>query len=248
MLCGRSIFRRSMEKSLPSDIPFAWVPFFQIPTIGGQTHVKTAQKCHQEQPADGTLVDRASECCDPPPGLATYLYNSRNVALAVPANHWAEVQHVSFPQDKDAAWYYLAFGSAVWWNVGKTRVFHDHANATDKLLGTLCKDDAGHAKPATECEQDFNLWFKKARELKLDSLQFTNHYDCGCGAKGPSSWDKPFMHARLCNTEIIDVNGHGNAHGGCASATYKAGWAASRDCSCNGGLPYTNCNNYGMSR
>merc|ERR1711865_867044 len=126
------------------------------------------------------------------------------------------------------------------WNTGKTIVFNDHPDVTAGLLGVghTCEDDAGHSSPPTECEQDFNQWFVAARLQGLDSIQITHHYDCGCGETGPSSW----IHNRLCQTEIIDVNGKGNNHGGCASDVYRAGWAASKECNCNSGLNYANCN------
>jgi len=160
----------------------------------------------------------------------------------IPDNHWVEVQHAAFAQDKDAAWYYLAFGSAVWWNVGKTKVFHDHP-AASRWIGSKCKDDAGHTGKPTECEQDFNEWYKFARNQGVDSLQFTHHYDCTCGEQGPSSVN----HNRLCPTEIIDVNANPSGAGaGCASTNYKAGWAASQDCSCDDSLMYSNCRGFGL--
>lgn len=228
-----------------SGYPICVGAFTQIPARGGQT--KPTQQCHLTQPNDGELVDTMSDCCDPRNNVVSFIYNSKNVGLDVPANHWAEVQHRSFSQDKDAAWYYLVFGSAIWWNVGQTVVYKDHPDASLALVGTPCKDDAGHATPPTECEQDFPGWFNTARSQGLDSIQITHHYDCGCGAEGPSSWsDADGHHNRLCQTEIIDVNGHGNVHGGCASSSYKAGWAAAQVCNCNSGLEYTNCNGYGL--
>merc|ERR1712070_1261637 len=191
--------------------------FTQMSVRGGVNQfVQSPSHCMDSSASEGQLVDTHSACCDPDKDKAVYIYNSKNVAHQVPAHNWVEVSHVSFSQDKNAAWYYLMFGSAVWWNVGNTQVFKDHPDVSSTLLGTTCQDDDSHkTTPHTECEKDFNQWFKKARELKLDSLQITHHYDCGCGVEGDSSW----KHDRLCQTEIIDVNGKGNSAGGCASTT-----------------------------
>jgi len=193
--------------------------------------------------SDGDLVDILSVCCDPGTSLTTYLYNSQNIGHTVPAYNWAEVQHIHFSEDHNSAWYYLTFGSAIWWNVGNTIVFKDHPDASQALLGHSCKDKKQHkSSPHTECELDFNQWFSTALQNGYDSIQITDHYDCACGATGPSSW----THNRLCQTEIIDIKADPNVAGGCSSTTLKAGWAASKDCNCDDSLAYANCNGYGL--
>lgn len=222
--------------------------FVQIVIRGKQT-TKPVQQCQDSTGQDGDLVTigKPYNCCDPPDNLVSFIYNTKNLGNAVPENNWVEIQHVSFIQDKHSAWYYLAFGSAIWWNVGKTVVYKDHPDVSLALLGTTCKDEPGHGTPPTECELDFNKWFVEARKKGLQSIQITHHYDCGCGPTGPSSWTEgKINHNRQCQLEIIDVNGHGNAHGGCASLTYKAGWMATQDCACNDGLSYTNCAGFGL--
>lgn len=247
-----------MEKFLKKkeDYPICSGSWMQIVTKGSQPFRNSNQKigananqCHDSTALEGELVTIGENynCCDPPEGLVSFIYNTKNFGVQVPENHWVEIQHVSFSQDKDAAWYYLAFGSAIWWNVGKTVVYKDHPEVSRGLLQTNCKDDPGHSTPATECEQDFDNWFVEARKRGLQSIQITEHYDCGCGPTGPSSWTGDTVnHNRRCQVEIIDVNGHGNAHGGCASKNYKAGWKATQDCACNSALPYTNCAGYGL--
>lgn len=85
----------------------------------------------------------------------------------------------------------------------------------------------------------FASWWSYARSQGLDSMQFTEHYDCACGEEGPSS----VTSNRLCPTEIVDINGQGR---GCPSQSYKAGWAASQVCSCDNTETYMNCRGFGI--
>merc|ERR1712137_193539 len=111
------------------------------------------------------------------------------------------------------------------------------------LLGHECRDDPMHkTSPATECEKDFADWSTAAKSQGLNTIQIVEHYDCACGTQGPSSW----THNRICQTEIIDFYGRIDS-GGCSSANFKAGWAASRECACNPGLSYANCDGFGLS-
>lgn len=193
--------------------------------------------------ADGTYVKHMSACCDPPASVAAFVWSSGNVGNAVPSNSWAEVMHVSFPGDAGAAWYYLAQGSSVWWNVGSTRAFADHPDAVKELLHGQCHDDGSHSDPVpTECELDFKNLYAAAQTSGLDSLQFTDHYDCACGTTGHGSWTP---HQSICQTEIIDLHGDG-AKGSCASSAYRAGWNAKEDCICDSSKKHTNCKGFGI--
>lgn len=180
--------------------------------------------------------------CDFSPGLATFLFNTKNVRVVVPPHTWAEVQHVATDGDQNMAWHYLAFGSAIWLNVGNTNHFDDHPAASKEFLGSVCHDDDDHKTAAvhTECELDFMGWRTAALNRGLDSTQFINHYDCQCGETGVSSWA---AHNRLCPTEIIDWKGTGVI--GCAS-NYRAGWAAQSSCDCDHSKGYANCQGFGV--
>merc|ERR1711957_769040 len=112
----------------------------QIPKRGRLTSY-TPQTCSDKtlgSSGNGQLVDQMSPCCDPP-GLAMFIYNEMNTRHAVPDNTWFESMHITLGGDGTATWYYLVFGSAIWVNTGKTKVF-------------------------------------------------TDHFDCGCGENGHSSW------------------------------------------------------------
>jgi len=240
--------------SVYGEIPWCGYPicvgaFHMVPVKGKQpTSAKTAQ-CHDTKPADGTLVDQMSPCCDPPNGggahgLVTYIYQSKNQKHNVPDNTWFEGQHVVKGGEKGAAWYYQVFGSAVWVYTGKMLRFKDHPQASDTLLKTPCSDqNHPKAKVHTECEFDFPKWWPAAKALGYDSMQFTEHYDCGCGENGVGSWA---AHTKLCNTEIIDMKADGTK--ACASGFYLTGWAGSSDCDCDNSKKYASCKGRGTER
>jgi len=214
--------------------------FTQIAVRGGQQITANPQDCVDSIVDEGTLIHAMTPWIEPQQNLVTHIYSSRNVRHTVPANMWAEIQHLNSRVDMGEAWYFLEFGSAVWFNVGNTIVFNDHPDASEYFLSAKCSE-MHKSSPHTECERDFTQWYKEARKQKYTSIQFTNHYDCGCGVEGPSSW----KHNRLCHTEIIDFNALCNK-GGCASGSYKAGWAAQRDCDCDSSKEYSNCKGFGL--
>jgi hypothetical protein len=161
----------------------------------------------------------------------SFIANSYYNGAAVPQGYWVEVTHTAFPGDIGAVWFYMSVGSGVWYNVGTTAPFHDHGSAVARFLHQKCtdnkNDNAGNLP--TECEKNFDAMFHTARQLGYDSLQFTHHYDCTCGPKGPSSFTGG---NRLCFTEIVDVRDLDGAATGCA-ASFKGGWEASADCACD---------------
>jgi len=189
---------------------------------------------------DGTLVYALTPWIEPPQNLVTHIYTLRNVRHAVPAYMWVEIQHTYSRIDMGEAWYFLEFGSAVWFNVGNTIAFEDHPDATQYFLGRECREKHLWFYH-TECEPDFREWYPEARKQGYTTLQFTSHYDCGCGEEGPSSW----THNRLCHTEIVDFNAL-STKGGCGSDYYKAGWAAQSDCDCDSSKEYSNCKGFGL--
>lgn len=205
--------------------------------------VENVQHCDDTTVDDGTLVYAMTPWIEPSQNsvqdVVTHIYSLKNVKHAVPSNMWVEVQHLHSRGDRGEAWYFLEFGSAVWFNVGNTIVFEDHPDASKYFLSAECNERHPDS-PHTECESDFVDWYVEARKQKYESIQFTSHYDCGCGEEGPSSW----THNRLCHTEIIDFNAPCNDNG-CGSDNYKAGWAAQHDCDCDTSKEYSNCKGFG---
>lgn len=237
-----SAYFQKVYGEIPSvGYPICTGAFNMIPTAGGMS--SASSQCHDTTASAGALVNDHSPCCDPPKGLATFIYNEQNTRHQVPDNTWFEGMHVTKSGDRGAAWYYQVFGSAIWVYTGTTKVFGDHPDATSYFIGSSCSDLNHKTKPATECENDMTKWFKEAKSQGLNSIQFTDHFDCGCGEAGWSSWDK---HNRLCQTEIIDIDGDGAK--GCASGFYMAGWAAQQSCSCDSSKKYANCQGYGFDR
>lgn len=216
--------------------------FSQIAVRGGHNITNNLQSCVDDTVDDGTLIQAMTPWIEPPNNVVTHIYNSRNVRHAVPPNMWAEIQHLHSRGDRGEAWYFLEFGSAVWFNVGNTIVFDDHPDASKYFGGYLGFEcgEAHESSPHTECEWDFPQWYEEARKQQYTSLQFISHYDCGCGEEGPSSWD----HNRLCLTEIIDLHSHFTLWSGCSS-NYRAGWAAQEDCDCDKFKRYSNCKGFG---
>lgn len=171
-----------------------------------------------------------------------YIYNPNLFGASVPEGYWTEVSHTQFPGDKGAVWYYMAVGSGVWFNVGKTAVYYDHHDAVGDFLGTEChdadQDHMEHSYYPTECEKDFPPLIAAANSVGLDSIQFTNHYDCVCGPEGYSS----FKYNRLCPTEFIALKDPNGAGKGC-SWLLQGGWEASATCDCH--EEFSSINNYG---
>lgn len=233
-------------KTVYGEIPSFGYPicvgaFMQLAVRGGKNITKDPQICKDDSVEDGTLVQTMAVArTEPPLHLVTHISNSRNMRHAVPPNTWAEIQHVHSWIDMGQAWYFLEFGSAVWFNVGNTIVFNDHPDASKYFLNAECSEPHP-STPHTECENDFHQWWPKAQEQQLTSIQFISHNDCTCGEEGPSSWS----HKRLCPTEIIDVNSHHTIFSGCSS-NYKAGWAAQQDCDCDWSKRYSNCKGFGL--
>ena len=176
-----------------------------------------------------------------PSTLVNWIWNSRNVKRVVGDNQWVEIEHTAFAGDVGVAWYYMATGSAVWWNVGKTISYKDHPELVTDMLNTACHDEAQDKEPpASECEKDFEQAFQTAKNRGYTSVQIVEHYDCQCGTPGHSS----YKYKGLCQTEIVDLGGHGE-HAGCASDKYKAGWQASKLCECDTTKQYTHCKGFG---
>jgi len=158
-----------------------------------------------------------------------FIYNSKYWGASVPQNNWVEVSHTVFAGDKGAIWYYMAVGSGVWINVGKTAVYEDHPSLVWDLLQTDCHDSVQDTGPSpTECEDDFQAVYDAAISVGLDTIQITQHHDCLCGPIGTSS----YMYNRRCPTEIIFLDDPNGAALACNSYL-KGGWEAANDCNCD---------------
>lgn len=165
--------------------------------------------------------------------VSSHIYNPSFSGAAVPTSTWAEVTHTVYSGDNGAVWFYMAVGSGVWYNVGNTITFGDHATAVKFMLGRGCNDNSDHSSiPATECELDFVELWAKGKDMGYNSIQFLHHNDCLCGPEGPSSFEG---FNRACPTEIVDLNGCDTTdceHDACIDGL-KGGWEAKNDCACD---------------
>lgn len=97
----------------------------------------------------------------------------------VKSNTWIEVthcsSHVSILDEQKGAWFYLAKGSNIFINVGRTIVFKDHPDAVEHFLNKHCRDFRN------QCFLLFSDLVVEASKQGYDSIQFLGHDDMRCG-------------------------------------------------------------------
>eukprot|EP00403_Amphidinium_massartii_P003058 CAMPEP_0178376226 /NCGR_PEP_ID=MMETSP0689_2-20121128/3292_1 /TAXON_ID=160604 /ORGANISM="Amphidinium massartii, Strain CS-259" /LENGTH=385 /DNA_ID=CAMNT_0019996239 /DNA_START=29 /DNA_END=1184 /DNA_ORIENTATION=+ len=117
------------------------------------------------------------------------VYQGHPQQSGIPPNTWVEVSHcvnkaemfnVSWPgKPYIGIWFYVATGSGMWFNVGRTRVFDNHLNAVDELLSidpyTVCR------KNGRDCAHLLPQVLLAARAMGLDTIQFVRRSDMRCG-------------------------------------------------------------------
>ena len=137
-------------------------------------------------------------------------FKRKTMLLPSPSFTWIEVTHCAGSRHERAgAWFYAARGSALFINIGHTRIFHSHADAARHFLGgSGCADDT--------CNGELPRIAWKARVAGLDSLQFLGHCDLDCDD---------------CAHEIMLSSFSGET--GCpAGIEFRTGVNASRVCTC----------------
>jgi len=152
----------------------------------------------------------------------------------LPKDTWVEIIHTAFSMDGTATWMYYTPGTAIWMNTGTTKVYNDHSDASRDLLQLPCSDNK------EECAKQFEQWYKAAKKLNLDSLQFLKHADMNCGGNTGQ--------ANLA-IEIVDVKGPGTTtcSGNGGLTRYRAGWDAKASCICDTTQKTINCKGYGIN-
>ena len=100
------------------------------------------------------------------------------------ADHaWAEVSHCGGSGfEEHASWYYLARGSGVFVNVGRTRVFRGHQDAVRFFFGHDC------AHGEFSCTEVWQTLPGAALAGGYDSLQFSHHCDLDCDDPAQDLW------------------------------------------------------------
>jgi hypothetical protein len=93
------------------------------------------------------------------------------------SGQWVEVSHgaggAEGTDNASAAWFYIARGTGIYVNIGKTAIFRDHPDAVSLFLNESCKDD--------QCNSKYRRLFCAAEAKGYNSLQFTHHDDQVCG-------------------------------------------------------------------
>jgi hypothetical protein len=153
------------------------------------------------------------------------------VHAAAPPHRWVETTHAGTATgvvpERSVAWFYLARGSGLWINTGRTIVYSDHATAVRAVLNVTCEDMAFKSPHrTTPCTLYFDLLFAKLQP-EYDSVQFTHHCDMGCGCT---------------SAELVIIRPGVAGVPGCPTAVdVRAGVNASRACTCDPGKQYLNC-------
>lgn len=149
--------------------------------------------------------------------------------VAAPDNSWIEVSHGKSPlgSERATARFYVALGSGVWVNTGKTAVYNQHSDAARDLLNVSCSDSGPGSKgpPASKCTPYYLRIFKALADRNYTSVQFLRHGDMpgGCVA------------AELVFLGVSGVSA-------CpAGLEYRSGAEHERPCHCDDSLAYLNC-------
>jgi len=169
-----------------------------------------------------------------------------SVGGGLPGDYWVEIIHQAYYMDGDATWMYYSPGTAIWMDLGKTKVWADHDDAVKELLNEPCQGGQGWGPHDHECIPQFPRLYKAAKAAGLDSMQFVKHGDMPCGIE---------QHRQNMAIEIVDLGGPGTHSCGMAfpngatsgKSRYRAGWAAQNSCICDNTQKTVNCQGYGIN-
>ena len=129
------------------------------------------------------------------------------------SNAWTEVTHCAGSnfEGKAQPWFYVARGSGMFINLGRTMAFATHEEGVQRFLGKRCK--------TFQCDEELaNMTAVAARWY--DSLQFTHHCDGTCG---------------LCQHELVMLRARSRHHAASPchkGLEYRRGVGATLPCTC----------------
>ena len=109
-------------------------------------------------------------------------YEKKNFG-AIKDNTMIEVTHCSTgttpTEESVSAWFYLASGSNIWINTGKTMAFEDHRDAVLHFLGQEYLNKFNDCKGKHwGCQKHFTDLFNKIKNTtNIDTIQFLHHLD-----------------------------------------------------------------------
>jgi len=171
---------------------------------------------------------------------STWIWNpnlAQPASKDLPGHTWVEVIHQHFIGDVTATWLYYAPGSAIWMNLGNTRAYNDHDDASQDLLNKPCFDEDDYK----ECGHFMEMQLVGLVQ-GLDTLQFRKHADNTCDVERSE-------HGKTA-IEIMDLHGPGMFTCGQIrsgqSRRYRAGWEAASLCGCDNTQNTINCDGFGI--
>jgi hypothetical protein len=218
-----------------------------IPTVGFPINVIDNWVLHDStlvfQKVKDVPVPTANGCptANAPPGQRYYfndIYSPTTVSwlwhsypyAALASNTWAEVIHQADPfgDEHFGLWFLYAPGSGIYFNIGITMPFSDHDDAYKHFA-------AGAVHPNEDMA-------KAAASAGLDSIQFLSHvdpvqYPCDTKHTGIAGFD--YMGMEIVATKLAGTYPCGAKLG--APDIIKAGWQATRICTCDNSLKFLNC-------
>jgi len=166
-------------------------------------------------------------------------------ATGLPGDHWVEILHQAYSMDGAATWMYYTPGTAIWFNLGNTKMWNDHDLAVQELLNEACQAGGGWAATDHECIPQFPRMYQAAINAGYDSMQFQKHADMPCGVE---------QSRQNMAIEIVDLGGPGtnscgmSFQGGTSGKSrYRAGWEAKYECDCDNTQKTVNCKGYGIN-
>mmetsp|Transcript_35752 Transcript_35752/g.63713 ORF Transcript_35752/g.63713 Transcript_35752/m.63713 type:complete len:306 (-) Transcript_35752:154-1071(-) len=156
------------------------------------------------------------------------------------SNSRVEVIHTEDPfgDETVGAWMLYAKGSGIWFDVGRTAVFSDHADAYDFFNVNIFELKEGVPKDRLN-----ELMSKAAAEQGYDSVQFVAHNGplsyakCDSAHTGVAGLD--FMNIEIVAVKLVGTYSCMASHGAPASVT--AGWRGSQPCKCDVRRKFLNC-------
>lgn len=146
------------------------------------------------------------------------------------AKTWVEVFHEADPfgDEHFGAWFQYTPGSGIYFNLGKTISFAEHQDAYT------------HFGVKTG---DFNEELSKAAAAQgFDSIQFLAHVDhvnYQCDTKNTKNAGLNYMGVEVLACKLVGTYSCGASSG--APSSIKAGWQASRACTCDNKHDFINC-------
>lgn len=149
---------------------------------------------------------------------------------ALATSTWQEVLHAADPfgDEHFGAWFMYAPGSGIYFNLGKTISFSEHADAY-----------AHFGVKAGDLNEELS---KAAAAQGYDSVQFLAHVDhvnYQCDTQNTGQAGLNYMGVEIVGVKLVGLYPCGTPAG--APAVIKAGWQGAKACTCDSKQQFLNC-------